>query len=31
MHPTLVVPDPSLCVRASDIAESEDDLVLACM
>jgi hypothetical protein len=27
MHPTLVAP----CVRASDIAESEDDLVLACI
>jgi hypothetical protein len=31
MHPTLVAPDPSPRVRASDIAESEDDLVLACM
>jgi hypothetical protein len=31
MHPTLVAPDPSPCVRASDTAESEDDLVLACM
>jgi hypothetical protein len=29
MHPTLVAPDPSPCVRASDTAESEDDLVLA--
>jgi hypothetical protein len=31
MHPTLVAPDPSPRVRASDTAESEDDLVLACM
>jgi hypothetical protein len=31
MHPTLVAPDPSPCVRASDIAESEDDLVFACL
>jgi hypothetical protein len=31
MHSTLVAPDPSLCVRASDTAESEDDLVLACI
>jgi hypothetical protein len=31
MYPTLVAPDPSPCVRASDTAESEDDLVLACM
>jgi hypothetical protein len=31
MHPTLVVPDPSPCVRASDTTESEDDLVLACL
>jgi hypothetical protein len=31
MHPTLVAPDPSPCVRASDIAESEDDLILACI
>jgi hypothetical protein len=31
MHPTLVVPDPSPCVQASDTAESEDDLVLAYM
>jgi hypothetical protein len=31
MHPTLAAPDPSPCVRASDTAESEDDLVLACM
>jgi hypothetical protein len=31
MHPTLVVPDPSPCIRASDTAESEDDLVLACI
>jgi hypothetical protein len=31
MHPMLVAPDPSPCVRASDTAESEDDLVLACM
>jgi hypothetical protein len=30
MHPTLVAPDPSPRVRASDIAESEDDLLLAC-
>jgi hypothetical protein len=29
MHPTLVAPNPSPCVRASDTAESEDDLVLA--
>jgi hypothetical protein len=31
MHPTLVAPHPSPRVRASDIAESEDDLVLACL
>jgi hypothetical protein len=31
MHPTLIAPDPSPCVRASDTAESEDDLVLACI
>jgi hypothetical protein len=31
IHPTLVAPDPSPRVRASDTAESEDDLVLACM
>jgi hypothetical protein len=31
MHPTLVAPDPSPCIRASDTAESEDDLVLACI
>jgi hypothetical protein len=31
MHPTLVVLDPSPCVRASDTAESEDDLVFACI
>jgi hypothetical protein len=31
MHPTLVAPDPSPCVRASDTAKSEDDLVLACI
>jgi hypothetical protein len=31
MHPTLVAPDPSPCVLASDTMESEDDLVLACM
>jgi hypothetical protein len=31
MHPTLVASDPSPCVRASDTAESEDDLVLACL
>jgi hypothetical protein len=31
MHPTLVAPDPSPCVRASDTTESEDDLILACM
>jgi hypothetical protein len=31
MHPTLIAPDPSPCVRASDTTESEDDLVLACM
>jgi hypothetical protein len=31
MHPTLVAPDPSPRVRASGTAESEDDLVLACM
>jgi hypothetical protein len=31
MHPTLVAPYPSPRVRASDTAESEDDLVLACM
>jgi hypothetical protein len=31
MHPTLVAPDQSPCVRASNTAESEDDLVLACI
>jgi hypothetical protein len=31
MHPTLVAPDPSPCVQASETAESEDDLVLACL
>jgi hypothetical protein len=31
MHRTLVAPDPSPRVRASDIVESEDDLVLACL
>jgi hypothetical protein len=31
MHPTLVAPEPSPCVQASDTAESEDDLVLACI
>jgi hypothetical protein len=31
MHPTFVVLDPSPRVRASDIAESEDDLLLACI
>jgi hypothetical protein len=31
MHSTIVAPDPSPPVRASDTAESEDDLVLACM
>jgi hypothetical protein len=31
MHPTLVVLDPSPCVRAFDTTESEDDLVLACL
>jgi hypothetical protein len=31
MHPTLVAPDPSPRVRASDTAESEDDLVLTCL
>jgi hypothetical protein len=31
MHPTLVAPDPSPCVQASDTVESEDDLVLACI
>jgi hypothetical protein len=31
MHPTLVAPDPSPCVRASDTAESKDDLILTCM
>jgi hypothetical protein len=31
MHPTLVAPDPSPCVRASDTAENEDDFVLACI
>jgi hypothetical protein len=29
MHPTLVAPDPSPCVQASDTVESEDDLILA--
>jgi hypothetical protein len=27
----LVAPEPSPCVRASDTAESEDDLILACL
>jgi hypothetical protein len=31
MHPMLVAPAPSPCVRASHTAESEDDLVLACI
>jgi hypothetical protein len=31
MHPTLVAPDPSPCVRSFNIVESEDDLVLACL
>jgi hypothetical protein len=31
MHPMLVALDPSPCVRTSNTAESEDDLVLACM
>jgi hypothetical protein len=31
MHPTLVAPDPSPCVQASDTVESDDDLVLACI
>jgi hypothetical protein len=31
MHPTLVALDPSPRGRASDTAESEDDLVLACL
>jgi hypothetical protein len=31
MHPTLVAPDPSPRIQASDTAESEDDLVLACL
>jgi hypothetical protein len=31
MHPTLVAPDPSPRVRASDTTESEDDLVLSCL
>jgi hypothetical protein len=31
MHPMLVAPYPSPYIRASDTAESEDDLVLACM
>jgi hypothetical protein len=31
MHPTIVAPNPSPCVRAFDTAESEDDLILACM
>jgi hypothetical protein len=31
MHPTLVAPNPSPCIRASDTTESEDDLVLAYM
>jgi hypothetical protein len=31
MHPTLVAPDPSPCVQASDTMESEDDLVLTCI
>jgi hypothetical protein len=31
MHPTLVVPDPSPPFRASDTAESKDELILACI
>jgi hypothetical protein len=31
MHPTLIASDPSPCVRASDTAESKDDLILACI
>jgi hypothetical protein len=31
MHPILVVPDPSPRVRASDIVQSEDELLLACL
>jgi hypothetical protein len=31
MHPTLVAPNPSPCVQASNTMESEDDLVLACI
>jgi hypothetical protein len=31
MHPTLVALDPSPRIRASDIAESEDDLLFACI
>jgi hypothetical protein len=31
MHPTLVVLDPSPRVRASDIVQSEDDLLIACL
>jgi hypothetical protein len=31
MHPTLVALNPSPCVQAFDIVESEDDLVLACI
>jgi hypothetical protein len=31
MHPTLVAPDPSPRVRASDTVQSEDELLLACI
>jgi hypothetical protein len=31
MHPTLVVPNPSPRVRASDTVQSEDDLLIACL
>jgi hypothetical protein len=31
MHPTLIVPDPSPHVRASDTMQSEDELFLACL
>jgi hypothetical protein len=31
MHPTLIVPDPSPHVRASNTMQSEDDLLLVCL
>jgi hypothetical protein len=31
MHPTLVVPDPSPCIRASNTVQSGDELLFACL